>query len=253
MKALIIEDEIVAAQNLQRLIQEIDADIEIISILKSVEESIEFLSSGTQPDLIFMDIHLSDGSAFSIFNNVSISCPIIFTTAYDQYALNAFEVNSIDYLLKPVNKKDLKRAIAKYKNLNPSNKINNDTLAELFDMIKGKKNDYKSRFLIPYKDKFLSLDVTDIAYIYSENKMARIVNMKGQSYQMNSSLEELFHQLDPDLFFRANRQFIISRNSVKDIVTWFDSKLAVNLYVDTPEKIVISRARITDFKTWFTK
>lgn len=253
MKALIIEDEIVAAQNLQRLIQETDSEIEIISVLKSVEESIEFLLSDASFDLIFMDIHLSDGSAFSIFNNVNINCPIIFTTAYDQYALNAFEVNSIDYLLKPVNKKDLERAITKYKNLNPSNKINNNTLTELFEMIKGKKNEYKSRFLIPYKDKFLSLNVTDIAYIYSENKMARIVSVKNQSYQMHISLDEMFKQLDPDLFFRANRQFIISRNSVKDIVTWFDSKLAVNLYIETPEKIVISRARIADFKTWYTK
>lgn len=253
MKALIIEDEIVAAQNLQRLIQETDPEIEIISVLKSVEESIEFLSSAASFDLIFMDIHLSDGSVFSIFDNVNINCPIIFTTAYDQYALNAFEVNSIDYLLKPINKKDLERAIAKYKNLNPSNKIDNNTLAELFEMIKGKKNEYKSRFLIPYKDKFLSLDITDIAYIYSENKMARIVSVKNQSYQMHISLDEIFKQLDPNLFFRANRQFIISRNSVKDIVTWFDSKLAVNLHIETPEKIVISRARITDFKTWYTK
>ena len=253
MKALIIEDEIVAAQNLQRLIQETNPDIEIMSVLKSVEESIECLSSDTLPDLIFMDIHLSDGSAFSIFNNVKIDCPIIFTTAYDQYALNAFEVNSIDYLLKPVNKKDLERAITKYKNFNLSNKISNDTLKELFDMIKGKKSEYKSRFLIPYKDKFLSLDVVDIAFIYSENKMARIVSVKNQSYQINISLEEMSKQLNPDLFYRANRQFIISRSSVKDIVTWFDSKLAVNLHVETPEKIVISRAKVQEFKTWFTK
>ncbi len=253
MKALIIEDEIVAAQSLQRLIQEIDSGIEIISVLKSVEESIEWFSSGNLPDLIFMDIHLSDGSAFSIFNKITIDCPIIFTTAYDQYALNAFEVNSIDYLLKPVNKKELERAITKYKNFSSSKKINNDTLSELFEMIKNKKSDYKSRFLIPYKDKFLSLDVADIAYIYSENKMARIVSMKDQGYQMNTSLEEISKQLDPTLFFRANRQFIISRESVKDIYSWFDSKLAVNLHVPTPEKIVISRARVLEFKTWYTK
>ncbi|MDR2009429.1 MAG: LytTR family DNA-binding domain-containing protein [Bacteroidales bacterium] len=253
MKALIIEDEFIAAQNLQRLIHETNEKIEIIAILKSVEESVEWLSTEPLPDLIFMDIHLSDGSVFSIFNKINIDCPIIFTTAYDHYAINAFEVNSIDYLLKPVNKKDLERAMTKYKNYSSQKNIDSESLLELFDMIKNKKSDYKSRFLIPHKDKFLSLDVDDIAYIYSENKMARIIDMKEQSFQMNNSLEEVLKQLNPVLFFRANRQFIISRKSVKEIYSWFDGKLAVNLCIPAPEKIIISRARVQEFKVWYTK
>ena len=253
MKALIIEDEAVAAQNLERLIQQIDNRIEIIASLKSVEESVDWLLSQTLPDLIFMDIHLSDGSAFSIFNKINVDCPIIFTTAYDQYALNAFEVNSIDYLLKPVNKNDLERAIKKYENYNSSKNIDNETLVELFAMIKQTKNNYKSKLLIPHKDKFIPLDVNDIAYIYSENKMAKIISIYNQAYLINSSLDELSKQLEPYLFFRANRQFILSRKSVKEIITWFDSKLAINLCVSTPEKIIISRAKVQDFKMWYTE
>lgn len=253
MKILIVEDEIIAAQSLQRLIQEVIPDVEIMAVLKSVGKSIEWFSSQPFPDLIFMDIHLSDGSAFSIFEHVAINCPIIFTTAYDQYALNAFEVNSIDYLLKPIDKNDLEKAINKYKKLNQTKKMDNETLSELLKMIHDKKSDYKSRFLIPYKDKFLSLDFADIAYIYSENKMARIVSMKNETYPMNASLEELLKQLDPALFFRANRQFIVARRAIKDIFSWFDSKLAINLCVPTPEKIVISRIRAHEFKTWYTE
>lgn len=252
MKAVIVEDEVIAAQNLQRLIRQIDPEIEIIATLKSVEESIDWFTNQAVPDLVFMDIHLSDGSSFSIFDKARISCPIIFTTAYDQYALNAFKVNGIDYLLKPVNRHDLERAVTKYKSLIPKG-MDTDTVEKLLSAIKSKSGDYKSRLLIPHKDKLLSLETNDIAYIYAENKTSRIVSISGQVYPMNLSLEELSKQINPDLFFRANRQFIISRRSVKDIYSWFDSKLAVNLVMETPEKIIISRARVQDFKNWYTK
>lgn len=253
MKAVIVEDESVAAQNLQRLIQKIDKNIEIIAILKSVEESIAWFSSQPAPDLVFMDIHLSDGTAFNIFNKIAVNSPIIFTTAFDQYALNAFEVNSIDYLLKPIIIKDLERAIEKYKNFNPSRTIDNEALMELFNMIQEKKSNYKSRFLIPYKDTFYSLDIEEIAFVYAENKIARIVTLNNKTYHMNSPLEEVSKQLNPGLFYRANRQFIISRKAVKELYTWFDSKLCVKLSVDTPEKIIISRANVQGFKTWYTQ
>lgn len=251
MKAVIVEDEIMAAQNLQRLVQQIDSDIEIVTILKSVEESIEWFSSQAVPDMVFMDIHLSDGSSFAIFDKVNINCPIIFTTAYDQYALNAFKVNGIDYLLKPVDRDELERAIAKCKSFSAKT-IDNNVVEKLLSAIKNKNGEYKSRLLIPYKDKFLSLDVGDIAFIYSENKMSKIVSMKGQEYKMSHSLEEMSNQLDPALFFRANRQFIVCRKSIKDIYTWFDSKLSITLSIETPEKIIISRARVQDFKDWYT-
>ncbi|MDR2146147.1 MAG: LytTR family DNA-binding domain-containing protein [Tannerella sp.] len=250
MKAVIVEDEIIAAQNLQRLISQANKDIEIIAILQSVEDSVEWFSQNASPDLVFMDIHLSDGASFSIFEKVKIHAPVIFTTAYDEYALKAFEVNSIDYLLKPININDLERAINKFSQLNKTQNSNEDVITNILAMFK--KEVYKSFFLIPHKDKFIPLSVNDIAYIYSENKIAKIVTFTNRNYHENSSLDELQRQLDPTRFFRANRQFIISHKAVKDIAVWFDSKLSVNLTVEIPEKIIVSRLRASEFKDWYS-
>jgi two-component system LytT family response regulator len=252
MKAVIVEDEIIAAQNLQRLIAQINSDIEIIAVLKSVEDSVEWFSAHPNPDLVFMDIHLSDGASFSIFEKVKIHAPIIFTTAYDEYALKSFEVNSIDYLLKPINSKDLERAINKFSQLNKTQNSNEDVIANMLAMFKKEKEIYKSFFLIPQKDKFVPLSVNDIAYIYSENKVAKMVTFDNRTYSDNTSLDEIQRQLDPLKFFRANRQFIISHKAIKDITVWFDSKLSVNLMVDIPEKIIVSRARASEFKEWYS-
>jgi len=252
MKVVIVEDEIIAAQNLQRLIAQVNSSIEIIAVLKSIEESVEWFSVNLNPDIVFMDIHLSDGSSFSIFEKVKIKTPIIFTTAYDEYALKAFEVNSIDYLLKPINIKNLEQAIHKFSQLNKTQSNNEEVIANMLAMFQKEKIVYKSSFLIPHKDKFIPLSVNDIAYIYSENKMAKIVTLDNRTYYENSSLDELQRQLDPSKFFRANRQFTISHKAVKDISFWFDSKLSVNLLVDIPKKIIVSRLRASEFKEWYT-
>ena len=252
MKAVIVEDEIIAAQNLQRLISQINKDIEILTILQSVEDSIEWFSHNPSPDLVFMDIHLSDGPSFAIFEKVKIHAPIIFTTAYDEYALKAFEVNSIDYLLKPINSKDLERAINKFSQLNKSQSTNEDVISNMLAMLKKEKEVYKSFYLIPHKDKFIPLSVNDIAYIYSENKAAKMVTFDNRTYFENTSLDEIQRQLNPVKFFRANRQFIISHKAIKDITMWFDSKLSVNLLVDIPEKIIVSRMRASEFKDWYS-
>jgi two-component system LytT family response regulator len=252
MNAVIVEDEIIAAQNLQRLIIQANKDIEIVAILKSVEDSIEWFSDNPNPDLVFMDIHLSDGDSFSIFEKVKIQAPIIFTTAYDEYALKAFEVNSIDYLLKPINIKDLERAINKFSHLSKTQSSNEDMIANMLSMFQKGKKVYKSFFLIPHKDKFIPLSVNDIAYIYSENKIAKIVTFSNRSYLENNSLDEVQRQIDPGKFFRANRQFIISHKAIKDISVWFDSKLSVNLNVEIPEKIIVSRTKATELKNWYS-
>jgi len=252
MKAIIVEDEIIAAQNLQRLIAQVSKDIEIIAVLKSIEESVEWFSANPNPDLVFMDIHLSDGSSFSIFEKVKIQAPVIFTTAYDEYALKAFEVNSIDYILKPINLKDLERAIEKFSRFGATKNGNEEVIANMLAMFQKEKTVYKSNFLIPNKDKFIPLSVNDIAYIYSENKMAQIVTFDNRTYYENSSLDEFQRQIDPLKFFRANRQFIISHKAIKDISVWFDSKLSVNLTVDIPEKIIVSRVRASEFKDWYS-
>ena len=251
MKAVIIEDEIVAAQSLQRLIAQVNSSIEICAVLQSIEDSVEWFAASPLPDLVFMDIHLSDGSAFSIFEKVKIKTPVIFTTAYDEYALKAFEVNSIDYLLKPINIKNLERAIEKFTRLGATKTSNEDMIANMLSMFRKENVVYKSNFLIPHKDRYIPLSVNDIAYIHSENKIAKIVTLDNRNFCEYNSLDELQRQLDPSKFFRASRQFIISHKAIKDISVWFDSKLSVNLSVDVPEKIIVSRARANEFKDWY--
>ena len=252
MKAVIIEDEHLAAQVLCNLIKDIDNSINIIVTLQSIEESIEWFLLNPMPDLVFMDIHLADGSSFSIFDEVNIICPIIFTTAYDEYALKAFQVNSIDYLLKPINKPDLERAITKYLNFVPATN-NQDMIAELLDSFKQSTITYKSNFLIPYKDKLIPLATNNIAYMYIDNKIIKIVTFDDQTYYFDTTLDEIMTMLDPSHFFRANRQFIIAHKAIKDISIWFGNKLSVNLIVNVPEKIIISKARVSEFKSWYTR
>ena len=250
MKAVIVEDEFVAAQSLERLIKASDESIDIIAVLQSVEESAEWFSLNAHPDVVFMDIHLADGDSFAIFEKTDIRCPIIFTTAYDEYALKAFEVNSIDYLLKPITKKSLARALDKL--LRFSFKDNNaDIVSQILQSIRETKNPYKNNFLIPHKDKLVPLPTDEIAFIYSEYKMAKIVCLNKQNYTIDTSLDEFFRQLDPARFFRANRQFIIAHRAITDLSVWFGGKLSVNLSVATPDKVIISRARSGEFKNWY--
>lgn len=251
MKTVIIEDEDLAAKSLQALVNEIDSDITVLAILQSIEESVEWFSLNAMPDVVFMDIHLADGSSFSIFDEVNITCPIIFTTAYDEYALRAFQVNSIDYLLKPISKKDLERAISKYKHFTPTAN-GNEALTELIAGLKQTHQTYKSHFLIPHKDKLIPLATNDIAYMYIDNKLVRLVTYDSQSHYMDTTLEEIMAMLDPLRFFRANRQYIIAHKAIKDISIWFGNKLSVNLKVTTPEKIIVSKARVPEFKVWYT-
>ena len=250
MKAVIVEDEFVAARSLERLIKASGTEIDIVAVLQSVDESVEWFSQNTHPDVVFMDIHLADGDSFAIFEKTDIRCPIIFTTAYDEYALKAFEVNSIDYLLKPITRKDLEKALDKLAHFSFKNN-NADIVSQIVQSIHKTKNPYKKHFLIPYKDKLIPLATEDIAFIYSEFKMAKIVCFNGQAYSMDISLDELLRQLDPSLFYRANRQFIVSHRAITDLSLWFNGKLAVNLSVATPERIIVSRARSSEFKAWY--
>ena len=251
MKTIIIEDENVAAQALQLLVQELNPDMEVVTVLQTIEESVEWFEENAMPDLVFMDIHLADGSSFAIFEKVEITCPIIFTTAYDEYALKAFEVNSIDYLLKPINKADLERALNKFKSLTSS--PDKTSLEGLLAQMGSLKKKYKTCFLLPERDKLIPLAVSNIAYIYIDTKTVKAIAMDGHTYYLSQTLDDIMAQLDPELFFRANRQFIISRNAVKDLSIWFGNKLAVNLTVPVPERIIVSKAKVGEFKSWFAE
>jgi len=250
MKVVVIEDEEAATNMLVSLLNQLETTVEVIARLQSIQESVEWFSLNPSPDLVFMDIHLADGSSFVIFDNVAITCPVIFTTAYDEYALKAFHVNSIDYLLKPVSKEKLQHAINKFYAL--SGHADRDALAGLLASIRGEKFSGKSHFLIHYKDKLLPLAVDDIAYIYTENKNVRASTFSNESYLMDENLEELLADLDPRKFFRANRQFIVAHKAIKEASLWFGSKIVLHLLIPTPEKIIISKLRVPDFKQWYT-
>ncbi|WP_346863508.1 LytTR family DNA-binding domain-containing protein [uncultured Draconibacterium sp.] len=249
MKVLIIEDEKPAARQLLSVLNEI-GNFDVIEILESIKATVNWLENNPQPELIFMDIHIADGSAFQIFKHVNISCPIIFTTAYDDYAIAAFKVNSIDYLLKPITKEAVEKAMLKLKNLAGTSRSEPD-LQELILSITEKKA-YKSHFLIPVKgNKMVPLLVTDIAYFYIEKGSVFAWTFENQTYKLESTLDELINKLNPLDFYRANRQFIISKRAVKDVDFWFNNRLSVNLKVPVSERILISRTRVSEFKEWF--
>lgn len=253
MKALIIEDEMMAAQSLQKLLAKVSPDTEVLGVLETIEESVEWLTSHPMPDLLFMDIHLADGSSFTIFDKVDVTAPVIFTTAYDEYALKAFEVNSIDYLLKPIHKGDLERALRKFENLTVPRTTSGVDVKSLYAQIEAMRPKYKSYFLLPERDKLIPLQVSNIAFICIDEKMIKIVTLDHKVFYTNQTLDDLLVQLDPTQFFRANRQYIVSRGAIKDVSIWFGNKLAINLIVETPDKVIVSKARVSEFKTWFSE
>ena len=244
MKVLIIEDETAAAQNLQAILREIDPSIHVLEVLESIEESADWLRSNPQLDLLFMDIHLADGESFRILDRVDITAPVIFTTAYDQYALEAFRLCSIDYLLKPIAVDDVKRALEKLQRLTGSER------SAYTPRIKQAVKEYEETFLIHQRDKIIPLHRDQIAFCYTANERVMAYDFQGESYPIDRTLETLQAQLPASDFFRANRQFIISRRAVQEITVWFGSRLSLALTVETPERIIISKARVPEFKAW---
>lgn len=254
MKVLIIEDEMVAAKQLRRLLEEADSSAQILAVLQSIEESVEYFRQNPPPDLVFMDIHLADGSAFRIFDQVKVVAPVVFTTAYDQYALQAFQVNSIDYLLKPINLDDLRRAMSKYGRLVAQQPAPKETdFARLMEMMRQHERQYKSYFLLPVADKLVPVAVKDIAYIYLDNKVANIVTFDGCTHAVDKPLDSLVEQLDPQQFYRANRQVVVAHKAISDISFWLLGKLKLGLCVPTPENIIIPKAKVPEFKEWYSK
>lgn len=245
MRAIIIEDETAAAHNLKVLLTSVRPDIEIIATLESVAESVEWFGHNTAPDLVFMDIHLADGNAFHIFESVEITSPIIFTTAYDQYALEAFRVNSIDYILKPIKQSDLERAVAKFTTLTAPQRA--DYSRRIETMAKSARS---KTILVRFKDRLIPIAEKDVAFFHTCNEQVTLTTLDEKTYPVDGTLESINAEYAGDDFFRANRQFIISRNAIKDISVWFGSRLAVNLTVKTPERIIISKARTPEFKGW---
>ena len=257
--ALIIEDESMAAQHLVRQLGTAAPDMHVAEVLQTVEESVEWFrsvescsppSDGIKPDVVFMDIHLADGLAFRIFDQVKVPYPIIFTTAYDQYALQAFQVNSIDYLLKPINIDDLHRALDKLKQRTATPSSDND-LSRALEMLSQHYRQYKKFFLIPVRDKLVPLAVEQIVCIYLDNKNSIALTVDGHTHPLDKPLEQIAAQLDPRRFFRVNRQYIVAHDAIKDMSVWLLGKYSIKLVVDTPERIVLPKAKVAEFKDWY--
>ncbi|MBN2272771.1 MAG: response regulator transcription factor [Bacteroidales bacterium] len=250
MKVIVIEDEKPAVEKLERMLRDIDPGINVIACLESVEDSINWLIKNPPPDLIFMDIQLDDGLCFEIFENAEISTPVIFTTAYDEYALKAFRVNSVDYLLKPFEHEALKRAFQKFHLLHRPNNLHQ----QVENLLKQFQPKTKKRLLIKVGEHYRSVQTTDIICFYIKERCNFIYLGRGKSYPVDQSLDKAEKLIDPSIFYRINRNFIVNYFAIKDIIVYSSSRLKIKLE-DWPEEddILVSRERVADFKEWMDR
>ncbi|WP_234736608.1 LytR/AlgR family response regulator transcription factor [Tellurirhabdus bombi] len=265
MNVLIIEDEELAVRKLTKLLQEVSSNVTIVGTMASVRASVAWLQTNTAPDLILMDIELADGQSFEIFEQTTVSSPVIFTTSYDEYALKAFKVNSIDYLLKPIKRHELEASMLKYKRLltisspevaeakaSDLGLVNIDALVQQLRQ-QIQPTDYRRRFLVKHRQQWVPISADEIGHFYSEEGVCLFRTFTGQKFSLDYTLDELEKMLDPTLFFRANRQFIVHINSVLQIHPYFNNKLKLTLKPAPEEEVLVSRERASDFKRWMGK
>ncbi len=250
-KVLIIEDEIKTGKDLQSQIEELRDDMEVISILPSIKSALTWFNENPSPDLIFSDIQLADGLSFDIFKQIKIEAPIVFCTAYDEYAIQAFDANGIDYLLKPIDEDKLSRGLAKYDKLKHSKPEEiSEYQKQIESLINKYDKHYKSSILIHFQEKIIPVKTVDISFIHSENGIVTIYLLNNQRHITNYTLEALDGMLDPSIFFKANRQFIINRKAITSIEHYFTRRLVVKLTTPSPEQIIVSKAKSSEFLKW---
>ena len=248
MKVIVIEDEKPAAGKLVKALQKMEGPIEVMAVLSNILESVTWLQKNKNPDLVFMDINLTDGLSFRIFEKVNLDCPVIFTTAYDEYWQEAFEHNSIDYLLKPIKQDKLEAAIKKYKKLKHHFSSNIQALAN-WDA-QSTAIGYKKRFLVKRASDFISIKTEDIAYFYAAHKLVCMVDKSGHKYILDLSLAEIEKQLDPSMFHRVNRKWLVNIGAIKRIKSFPKSKLQLELEPSITEEIIVSQENVALFKEW---
>lgn len=254
MKVLVIEDEALAAEKLVSTLKSVEKDCIVLDVINSVDDSVKWLNTNTSPDLILSDIHLADGICFNIFSQSKVSCPIIFTTAYEKYAIQAFEVNSIDYLLKPIQAEHLSRALEKFKSMQKSHIEDRSALYEEFKaLLSEATREYKSRFLCKIGNKIKSIPVSRIQYFYSKDKMTFIIDEDNNRSPVNNTLDEIDQLVDPKLFFRVNRQFVTHYRAISEIHPYFKGRLKLKLDPDIDEDIIVSAERSPVFKSWLDR
>lgn len=255
MKIVIVEDEYSAVENLKFALKELDIDVQIVNVLDTVTDAITFFKSNADFDIIFMDIHLADGHSFEILNEINPEAPIIFITAFNQYAIKAFKYNSIDYLLKPINTNDLRSALDKFNNQNKSkkNSLSSNQIEGLLDLLKDKNNRYRKSFLIQIGESYVPMKTLDFSYFFIQNGIVYGRNKEGKSFIVDQKLEELEQELNPNNFFRANRQFLIGRNSIEKLSSYFNGRTILHITPIFKEEIVVSKANSSRLKKWLNK
>ncbi len=252
MKALIIEDEKPAARRLHRMLEKLN--VQVVETLHSVEDSKKWFLYNEHPEVIFLDIQLSDGLSFEIFEGIDIKSAIIFTTAYDEYALKAFKLNSIDYLLKPIDDEDLKTAVDKFLQLRetygaePSVQLNFEDIKRL--LVSPMEREYKKRFTVKVGQHLKMIQADEVCCFFSENKGTYLRTSEGRNYLLEIPLDQLENQLAPQTFFRVNRKFYIQIDFIEDIIAYSNSRLKIKLKHFTGEEIIVARERVKDFKNW---
>jgi len=253
MKVLIVEDEKSAAKRLISLLHDIDPSIEILQVIDTVKRTAEWCLENNAPDLLFLDIQLADGLSFEIFDIVDVACPVIFTTAYDQYALKAFEVYSIDYLLKPIDKEKLNRAIEKFKKIVGSDDTLPDTamIQNALEMMREKS--YKERFIVKYGEHIKSIPIDQICCFFSEEKVTFFKTNEGRKYVVDYTVEQIDAMLDPGKFFRINRKYIINVEAIEDVVVYSNSRLKLMVQHFRDMDLIVAREKVPDFKNWLDK
>lgn len=252
MRVIIIEDEDLAAWGLISKLQRIEPGTEVLATLDTVKSAVQWFRENPAPELAFFDIQLADGLSFEIFEQVKVPCPVIFTTAYDAYALRAFKVNSVDYLLKPVDQDDLARALSKLRQLRGPAAMDAGAIQQMIQMLRPRQ--YKTRFMVKVGDHLSAIAAEEIDFFFGENKIVWLRHQNGRKYPVDYTLEQLEDMLDPQHFFRLNRQYIATIGVIKDVVSYSNSRLKVTLREPmTPEDILVSREKVEAFKMWLGK
>ncbi|MCJ8208820.1 LytTR family DNA-binding domain-containing protein [Mucilaginibacter sp. RS28] len=256
LRVVIVEDEPATARNLIRMLQDIDKRILVEAKLTSVSEAVVWFTANTTVyDLVFMDIRLADGLSFDIFNQTMIDRPVIFVTAYNDYALDAFKNNGIDYILKPFDQQEIGKALEKYKRLTGAGAPAPDRLPlkELAEQLLQLKKNYRKSFLVHYRDKLIPVESAKVCWFYTANEIVYAHVADNRQYVIDLTMEQLDKELDPEVFFRANRQFIVNRAAIQEVNFYFNGRLSLKVNPETPEKVLISKARVPEFKSWMNK
>lgn len=253
MQILIIEDELLSAKKLEQMILRFDKQYQILDTVPSVEKAVAWFQENEMPDLIFMDVELMDGNCFDIIRQIEISCPVIFTTAYEDRALDAFQVHSVDYLLKPVNYGKLQLSLQKLDQIRTGFQREQRDEALAKPTINTEEKEYKSRFLVKSGEKLFSISVDEVYYLFSEGKVTFLLTRDEKKYYVNYSLNELEELLDPKYFFRINRQAILHFHSIEVVHRYFKGRLKIELCFPTEEEIIVSNRRTTEFQQWLDR